>query len=240
MNILVCTKIVLDEEELKFSNGELDQTSNLKISNFDLSAIECALSIKEKNADCKIIGVYAGESLNSKLSKDLLSRGLDELINLKGVAVDSISAANAVCEYAKSIDAKIIIAGSNSSDLFQGIFAPFLAAKLDAAYAGNVSAINAVSNIVDLNTSDSLNESHLNLDLPAVLSVNPEYYEAKIPGMKAILQAAKKPCSEVAASNNVSKITTLKIEAPKSKNRAKQIFELKDFENFKSEFEKLL
>lgn len=240
MTILVCSKIVLDEEELKFSGGALDTTTALKISNFDLCAIECALSIKEKNPDSKIIGVYAGNNLNSKLSKDLLSRGIDELVNLKGEVKDSVSAANTISEYAKSINAEIIIAGSNSSDLFQGVFAPYLAAKMDAAYVGNVSAINSVSGNIDLQTNDASNECHLSVEMPAVLSVNPEYYEAKIPGMKAILGAAKKPSSEVEAKNNTTKIETISIEAPKSKDRAKQIFELKDLASFKSEFEKLV
>ncbi|ECL3537061.1 hypothetical protein FVA18_04775 [Campylobacter jejuni] len=219
--------------------GVLDTTTPLKISNFDLSAIECALKIKTLKADCQIIGLYIGDLLNSKLSKDLLSRGLDELIHLKTPCSDSIASANILADYMNNIQADIILASQASSDLFQGVFAPYLAAKLDYAYANAVSDIEKVENTLTLMSSDALNEMKISVATPCVLSINPESFEAKIPGMKAILAAAKKPVKEENVKEQNSLVNCIALNLPKAQDRAKQIFDMKNIENFKAELEKL-
>ena len=82
MNIAVCVKLAPDAEDIEVKSDGSISTDKAEwiIGEYDLRAVEAAMQIAEATAG-KVMAVSAGPSQinNSKLRKDLLSRGPDEL-----------------------------------------------------------------------------------------------------------------------------------------------------------------
>ena len=83
MKILVGCKVVPEEQDIAVNGETLDVSkANPKISQFDLNALQAAVDIKEKNADAniKVLSIGGKGLENTKVRKDILSRGADELV----------------------------------------------------------------------------------------------------------------------------------------------------------------
>lgn len=199
MNILVCCKIVPEEQDLTI-NG--DRTVNLdkaapKISLYDLNAIEAAVRLAAEGDAVTALSAGGKAYLeNSKVRKDLLSRGPDALA---AVIDDSLAGSlgattsDVLAAAARKLGFDLIICGEGSGDLYAQQVGLLLGEKL------GVPCINAVSGIersggclrVERNLEDETEV--LEIPLPAVISVTSDINVPKIPSMKAILAAGKKP-----------------------------------------------
>lgn len=201
MNIIACVKIVPEEQDITIN---ADRTVNLskaapKISLYDLNAVEAAVQLAAANEGSTVTALSVGGKAsleNSKVRKDLLSRGPD---SLTAVIDDSLGEAlgtatsDVLAGAAKKIGFDLILCGEGSGDLYAQQVGLLLGDKL------GVPCINAVSKI-ELNGSSVKVERTLEdevevleLPLPAVLSVTSDINIPKIPSMKAILAAGKKP-----------------------------------------------
>ena len=80
MNILVACKIVPDDQDIKAApDGSLDfSKARMVISSYDKNAIEAAGMIAD-GGSVKAIAVGSSKADDSKVKKDILARGIDEL-----------------------------------------------------------------------------------------------------------------------------------------------------------------
>ena len=79
----------------------------------------------------------------------------------------------------------------------------------------------------------SANEEFIEVPLPAVVSVSPSIGEPRIPGMREILAAGKKPSTvEDLAGALDTKVEIEEIKAPELAPRKQQIFEEGDIDAF--------
>lgn len=233
MKILVGCKVVPEEQDIAV-NGETLELSkaNPKISQFDLNALQAAVDIKEQNADANIkVLSIGGKSLeNTKVRKDILSRGADELVVISNDKFENLlpcDTAEMFKQTASNLGFDLIVCSDGSGDLFAGQTGLRVGALLD------IPAINCVNKIVSVDATKIVvqreleNEiEELEIALPALICVSTDINTPAIPGMKAILAAAKKPVNAMDSNFDLSGVVELKeVKAPKKKDRLKVIVE---------------
>ena len=251
MKILVGCKVVPEEQDIAV-NGETLELSkaNPKISQFDLNALQAAVDIKEQNADAniKVLSIGGKGLENTKVRKDILSRGADELVVISNDKFENLlpcDTAEMFKQTASNLGFDLIICGDGSGDLFAGQTGLRVGALLD------IPAINCVNKIVSVDSTKIVvqreleNEiEELEIALPALICVSTDINTPAIPGMKAILAAAKKPVNAMDSNFDLSGVVEVKeVKAPKKKDRLKVIVEGDDDDKvaeFAANFKKAL
>lgn len=238
MKIITCYKLVPEEQDIAVNaDGTLDMSkAESKISQFDLNAIESAVELKALVGEATITALsIGGRALeNVKARKDVLSRGPDELLLVSDDAFSHIPpyyTASVLAAAAKAKTFDLIICGDGSGDLYSQQVGMLLGEALGVPAINGVSKILAYSDAV-LTVERSLEDEveTLEIPLPAVISVSTDINDPKIPSMKSILAAAKKPVTVMQADElnleSFSPLTeTISIAAPKQKERMKVVIE---------------
>ena len=233
MKIIVGCKVVPEEQDIAVNGETLDVSkANPKISQFDLNALQAAVDIKEQNADAniKVLSIGGKGLENTKVRKDILSRGADELVVISSDKFENSlpsDTAEMFKQTASNLGFDLIICGDGSGDLFAGQTGLRVGALLD------IPAINCVTKIVSIDALKIVvqreleNEiEELEIALPALICVSTDINTPAIPGMKAILAAAKKPVNVMDSNFDLSGVVELKeVKAPKKKDRLKVIVE---------------
>lgn len=204
MNIIVCVKLVPDAGDIE-TRGDgsisLDRAEWI-IGGFDLQALETGVRLVEAHGG-QVIALSAGPGKinQSKLKKDLLSRGPDELVMVVDEALDGADTALTASVLAQAIQKisayDLVLCGEGSADLY------FQQVGLQVGEKLGLPTLNAVSKIElqadgSLLVERSLEEEIevIEAPVPAVLSVTTGISEPRLPTMKEILKASKKPIRE--------------------------------------------
>ena len=236
MKIAVAVKVVADDQDI-FVAGDrtLDYSkAHQVISSYDKNAIEAAAQLAAANdGTVVVISASTTKADDAKLKKDILSRGVDELFM---VTDDSLETADsrATAKVLKKIldekvpDADLVITGDGSADFYAGQVNIQLAALMDVPVINEVTGMTVEGDklVVD-RTLD------VEIAMPAVVAVSPSIGEPRIPGMREILAAGKKP-STVDALGGAAESTIVidEIKAPELAPRKNQIFDEGDIEAF--------
>ena len=204
--LLICYKWVLDEQDIKIA-GDLSLDTGrakYKISDYDKNAIEEGALLSEKHG----VGVEAltfGTATVKQSLKDALSRGLDKVYwigDAAGEQADAFVTANVLAAAIKKIGQyDLILCGEGSSDSYSQQTAPRLAALLDIPAVTFVQKLTVADGkvVATRKLGDCIEE--ITVTGPAVISVLPEINKPRIPGLKQVMAAAKKPSVEVKLSD---------------------------------------
>lgn len=211
MNIVVPIKVLADDQDIVVAaDRSLDDSKAHRIvSTYDLNALEAAVQLAAAHEGSKVIAVSVADAKadDSKLKKGILARGVDELVMVADDACADLDAHATAAMLAQLIDgldaADLVVCGDGSADNYAQQVDVQLAAALDLPV---VTAVSAISVEGAAATCDRMLETQLQtvqVNLPAVVSVVPDIALPRIPGMKDILAAGKKP-SAVSAANQVA------------------------------------
>lgn len=233
MNVLVACKIVDDDQDVKVDDmGTLDFSCAHKvISAYDKNAIEAATRIKG-DGSLKAITVSPAKAADAKVQKDILARGVDELIQAASDSCEDLDALATAAELAKLAaqtgEWDVIVTGDGSADLYAKQVGVQLATRLGLPYVNGVidaSGDDTGSNITAKRLLEKSVENVI-IPTPCVISVTPDFASARICGMKDILSAGKKP-KVVSTPEDVEACATetVSIQAPPRMNRKQQIFD---------------
>ena len=234
MNIVAAFKVVPDDQDIQVSDdGTLDYSkAKNTVSAYDLNAIEAAAQLAAANEGSNVVAVTVGgaDIDDSKLKKNILARGVDELYMTADDAckgLDAHAAAAALADLvAKAGEYDLILCGDGSADNYAQQVDVQLA---DALGLPVVTAVSAVSVEGAVATCDRMLETQLQtvqVDLPAVISVVPDIALPRIPGMKDILAAGKKPSSVNAASDvEAAVVDVVETKAPQQAERKMEMLD---------------
>ncbi|WP_137651418.1 putative electron transfer flavoprotein FixA [Escherichia albertii] len=238
MKLITCCKVVRDELDIIVEAHQGINTDNagLKISLYDLNALEAAVEIAQNQPDSHVTALSLGSQSmleNSKICKDILSRGVDALTVITGEEYEALyptESAILLAAAAEKIGFDLLICGEGSGDLYAQQTGIQIGERL------NLPCINAVSKItvsdscviVERTLEDAVEE--LELSLPAAISVSSDINVPKLPSMKAILSANKKPIIQWGADDLATDVlqptaTRISVSAPEQKNRLGVIVE---------------
>ena len=223
MNIVVAVKVVPDDQDIQVTAaGELDMSkAHQTISAYDLNAIEAAAQLAAEVGDSTVRAVAVGGAAidDSKLKKNILARGVDELYMVADDAAADLDAHATAALLATQIQAldgcDVVFCGDGSADNY--------AQQVDVqlAYQLGVPSVNGVVK-VQVNGAAIVAERKLEdvvetveVPCPCVLAVSPDVALPRIPGMKDILKAGKKPMNMAAAGDvAAAAVKTVEVKAP--------------------------
>jgi electron transfer flavoprotein beta subunit len=204
---LVCYKWTLDEHDIKVKAEDLSLDSSRakgKISDFDRNAIEEGTLLVEKLGGAVEALSYGTPAVKQSL-KDVLSRGPEKAYWIADASAEAADAAVAATVLAAAIrklgSYDLILCGEGSSDLFNQQTAPRIAALLGLPCLSFVNKLSIEGDTVHATRKldDCLEE--VSVKGPVVVSVLSEINKPRIPSMRQVLGAAKKPNVELKAAD---------------------------------------
>ncbi len=234
MNIVAAFKVVPDDQDIQVSaDGTLDYSkAKNTVSAYDLNAIEAAAQLAAANEGSNVVAVTVGgaDIDDSKLKKNVLARGVDELYMTADDAckgLDAHAAAAALADLvAKAGEYDLILCGDGSADDYAQQVDVQLAAKLGLPVVTAATKISALDGALEVERTLEDVVEVVEVPLPAVVSVAPDIALPRIPGMKDILAAGKKPMNVAGAEGAYeSSIEVVSCLAPKQADRKHEILE---------------
>lgn len=227
MNIVVCVKLAPDAGDIEVrGDGTISlERAEWAIGGFDLQAIEAGVRLAEGSGG-KVTALSAGprQINNSKLKKDILSRGPDELVMVVDDRLANADTAATATVLAAAIgklgQVDLVLCGEGSADLYFQQVGLQVGERLELPTLNAISQITAQGDhlLVERSLEDEVEV--IEVPLPAVLSVTTDINPPRLPTLKEILKASKKTVTEYtlddlgiteAAKN---KIETLSTRAP--------------------------
>ncbi|SHN88285.1 electron transfer flavoprotein [Desulfitobacterium chlororespirans] len=237
MNIIVCYKIVPEEQDIVI---EKDRSLSFaraewKIGQYDLNAVEAGMQIVESvGGQLTALSIGDSQLKDSKLRKGILSRGPEELYQViddqLGNADSNLTARALAAAIGKKGQFDLVLCGEGSSDLYAQQVGAQLGELLDVAVITAVSKITLSGDKIIVERTLESEIEVLEVSLPAVISVTTDINLPRIPQMKSILAASKKPVTEwsladigmTGAARRTEIVSTL---APEQVDRKKSILE---------------
>lgn len=209
MKIISCCKIVPEEQDISVNSDKtlkLD-SAGLKISLYDLNALEAgveAAAIQEGSTVTALTVGAKANTGNTKVRKDILSRGADSLAVVGDDSLAGIlpgETAKIMAGAAKKLGFDLILCGEGSADLYAQQTGLLLGELLGVPSVNSVSKITINGSAVQVERDLEDEVEIVDVLLPAVLSVTTDINVPKIPSMKAILAASKKPVEEISLAD---------------------------------------
>lgn len=232
MKIAVALKIVPDDQDIAANaDGSLDFSKAKPIvSTYDLNAIEAAA---QTGADVVAVSVGPKFIDDSKTKKNILARGVSELYMTADDALadaDARATAAALADLLTKVgDVDAVFCGDGSADNYAQQVDVQIAAKLGWACVNAVSKVefNGVTATVERILEDVVET--VEVPLPAIIAVVPDIATPRIPGMKDILAAGKKPMNVSAAdAAYAGAIEDIEVKAPEQADRKMDVKEDSD------------
>jgi electron transfer flavoprotein beta subunit len=220
VKIAVCIKRVPDMDvrfRIAADNVSVDQAGlKFDINDFDAWAVEAALQLKDKNAGSEVTVISLGTDVVQETIRKALSMGADRGIHLKAdnVPFDGLAIAKALSEELKTGSYDLIFFGKMSPDFSNGVVGPM---------SGELLGLPCVTAISSLEIADGKGKAKRELEgaqeivefpLPAVLTVDEGLNTARLPSLKGIMAAKKKPLEVKPAQLPPAQLTVRKLELP--------------------------
>lgn len=205
-NIVACYKWVADEADLKIAADLSVDASKAKgkISDYDRNAIEAAMQIAALTGD-KPVTLTFGNAKTKQSLKDALSRGPKEGYWINADEADqadgAVTAKALTAAIRKIGDVQLVICAEGASDTYARQTAPRIAAELDWPLVSSVSELSIAGRTITATRKLDDCLEIVQVDLPAVIAVLPEANQPTIPGLKAVMEAGKKPMHEIKGSD---------------------------------------
>ena len=200
MNVFVAAKLVPDDQDIQIASDRSLDYSKAKptVSAYDLNAIEAAAQLAAANdATLKVVTAGPASIDDSKLKKNLLARGTNELVMAADDALAGADALQTAKTLAKLIAGQgefdLVVCGDGSADEYAQQVDVQVACQLGVPVVTAASRIEIKGNVLEADRVLEDEIQTVQVDLPAVVSVVPDIALPRIPGMKDILQAGKKP-----------------------------------------------
>ena len=220
MKIAVCLKRAPDTE-MRFAvapDGKSLDASGLKfdISDFDGYAVEVALRLNEQHGPGEVVAVALGPDALQETLRKALSMGVDRGVHLKAdpVPFDGLSIAHALAAELKDQGFDLILFGRVATDTGNGTVGPMTAALL------GLPCVTAISKL-DLSGGQGTAQRELEgatetvtFPLPAVLTIDEGIARPRLPSLKGIMAAKKKPVESKSAALGTVQLTVDKLELP--------------------------
>ena len=234
MNIIVPIKVLADDQDIVVAaDRSLDDSKAHRIvSTYDLNAIEAAVQLASTHEGSKVVCVSVADAKadDSKLKKGILARGVDELVMIADDACADLDAHATAAMLARLVDgldaADLTVCGDGSADNYAQQVDVQLAAKLGLPVVTAATKITAKDGALEVERTLEDVVEVVEVPLPAVVSVAPDIALPRIPGMKDILAAGKKPSSVNAASDVAAAVVdVVETKAPQQAERKMEMLD---------------
>jgi electron transfer flavoprotein beta subunit len=201
MKVAVCIKRVPDTE-MRFAiaaDGKSVDTAGLKfeISTFDEYAVEAALRLVEEHGG-EVVVVGLGPAPLAEMLRRTLSMGADRAIHLisDDVPTDGLAVAKMLAGALGSESPDLVLFGRNATDSGAGTVGPMTAHLLGLPCVSAISQLSITGSNGSAQREIEGATEYVTFPLPAVLTIDEGLGRPRIPSMKGIMAAKKKPMDE--------------------------------------------
>lgn len=237
MRIVVCYKNVPEEQDIVIkADHTLDLSSAAwKIGQYDLNAIEAGVALAASCGNSEVFALTAAGRVidDSKMKKSILSRGPHKMIGVQDDTLENAdtftiaTALKATIEKIGNVD--LVLFGEGSGDMYSQQTGSVTGAILGWPTLNAIQKITYDNGRLFLERSVEDGVEHLEVTLPAAISVVSDINTPRIPSMKDILGAGKKPVEVWPLGDLITKPTknteVISILAPENTERKKIIIE---------------
>jgi electron transfer flavoprotein beta subunit len=194
------------------------------INPWDELALTRAVELKESGAVEKVSVANVGEKITEPTLRKALAIGADDAYRVDAVPTDAFYVANQLRGIAKDYD--IILAGIEASDYNGSAVGGMLAEMIDFNSVSAVSGLNIEGGELVINREIDGGSQVLSCSAPVVLIVQKGIAkEPRIPAMRGIMMARKKPLNVVPSVEGNKKTSFVSFEMPPPKAACKMVDE---------------
>jgi electron transfer flavoprotein beta subunit len=226
--IMVCIKRVVDYNvriRVKPDGGGvmLDGVK-MSVNPFDEIALEEALRIKERGANIEVLAVSIGVADTQQQLRTALAMGADRAILVQSdVAVEPLTAAKVFLALAKKENPDLILLGKQAIDDDANQTGQMLAAIWDRPQATYASKIEIADGKASVTREVDAGLETIEVDLPAVMTVDLRLNEPRYVKLPDIMKAKKKPLDvislEALGIGSEAQLKTVKTEPPAQRQK---------------------
>ena len=205
-------------------SGVVTDGVKMSVNPFDEIALEEALRLKERGEAGEVIAVGIGPDDAQQQLRTALAMGADRAILVKADAlVEPLTAARALLALVRREGVEIVILGKQAIDDDCAQTGPMLAALWERPQATFASKVEVAGNTLKVTREVDAGLETLEVDLPAVITVDLRLNEPRYVKLPDIMKAKKKPLDVTdLATLGVSAepgLRTLHTEAPKPRSK---------------------
>jgi electron transfer flavoprotein beta subunit len=202
MDVVVCVKRVPDTEaKIRIAaDGKSIDGAGLQwiTAPYDEIAVEKALQLRDAAGGGTVTVVSVGPAEASKELRTALAMGADKAILVTAPAGtgDASTTAKALADAIRALPADLVLLGKQATDDDDAAVGPMLAAHLGRPCVACVTSIEVAGRVATVKREIDGEVEVLEVDLPAVLTAQKGLAEPRLPGLKGIMAAKKKPLEE--------------------------------------------
>ncbi|RTE66223.1 electron transfer flavoprotein subunit beta/FixA family protein [Amphritea opalescens] len=198
MKILVPVKRVIDynvKVRVKSDNSDVDLANvKMAMNPFCEIAVEQAVRLKEAGIASEVIVVSMGDKSCQEQIRTALALGADRGIQVETeTAPDSLSAAKLLKALVQEEQPQLVIMGKQSIDTDNNQTGQMLAALLDYPQGTFVSEMSVENDKVQITREIDGGLQTLELDLPAIVTVDLRLNDPRYASLPNIMKAKRKP-----------------------------------------------
>lgn len=230
MKILVCISNVPDtttKVKFKEDNTLFDDSGIQWIINpWDELALTRALELKENpgNSVDEVCVINVGSAQTDATLRKALAIGADKAIRIDACAADAYYVAGQIAEYLKENPFDIVFSGIESSDYNGSSVGAMVAEYMDYPGISSVTHIDLDDDEIVLHRAIPGGKQKIKTEAPFVAVVQKGITnEPRIPAMRGIMMARKKPLEVKPAAEIEMLIKSIKFELPEAKGACKMI-----------------
>ena len=225
MKLLVCVSKTPDTTtKINFTadNSELDTNGVQYIMNpyDEWYALVRALELKEAQGGSVTI-INVGPPANDSVIRKGLAIGADEAVRINIDPKSSLNVAKQIAEYAKSASFDMVLLGKETIDYNGSEVGAMIAELMDLPFISYASKMEVSGNTATIDRDIEGGVETVEVDTPFVLSAAKGLAEQRIPNMRGIMMAKRKPLKIVEPVAFDDPVSAVQYELPPAKGQVK-------------------
>ncbi len=227
MKFLVCiskTPETTSKIAFKENNTIFDESGVQFIMNpyDEWYALVRAIELQEEFGG-EVVVINVGPDSNDIIIRKALAIGADRAIRVNDNALSAFAVASHIANHAKSENYDIIFTGKETIDYNGSEVAAMVSELLDLPFISYASKINLEGNTATLERDIEGGVESVKLSTPFVVSASKGMAEQRIPNMKGIMMAKRKPLEIVQPEKIEETVVALSYELPEKKSGVKMV-----------------
>lgn len=227
MKLLVCISKT-PETTARISFSEDHSTFNGEGVNFIMNpydewyALVCALELKEKHGGTVTV-INVGPSSNDIVIRKALAIGADDAIRVDGEPLDSYSVASQIVAQVRDGGYDIVFVGKETIDHNGSEVGGMLAEMLNVPFVSYANHLEVEGEILVIEREIDGGIQVVELSMPCVISAAKGLAEQRIPNMRGIMMAKRKPLTVVPYEDVNPRAVPVSFELPAAKSVVKMV-----------------
>ena len=240
MKVLVPIKRVIDynvKVRVKADNSGVELANvKMAMNPFDEIAVEQALRLKESGGADEVVVVSIGPSQNQETIRTGLAMGADRGIHIEASHdIEPLAVAKLLKEVVTRENPGLVFVGKQAIDDDCNQTGQMLAALLGWAQGTFVSSIDINGQKATIIREVDGGLEHLEIALPAVVTVDLRLNEPRYASLPNIMKAKKKPLDSITVGeldvDVATRLTVVKVEEPEARSAGVKVADVSELVN---------